>query len=87
MVYGMERVASIETTLSHKLLVSGRVSFSHSLTLACSDFIDFLHAPWQEMSDRHVSAAFIRIHLLLFVIRYSLFVLAFCIFELNNFQH
>lgn len=38
MAHVMKRVAHIETTLSHKSLVSGRVSLA-------ADFIDFLHAP------------------------------------------
>lgn len=38
MAHVMKRVAHIETTLSHKSLVSGRVSLAVG-------FIDFLHAP------------------------------------------
>lgn len=67
MAYVMKRVAHIETTLSHKTLVSGRVSRS--------EFIDFLHAPcgnvWQ---TRNVATA--TNFYSLFTFCYSLFVLA-----------
>lgn len=67
MAYVMKRVAHIETTLSHKSLVSGRVSRL--------EFIDFLHAPcgnvWQ---TRNVATA--TNFYSLFTFCYSLFVLA-----------